>query len=61
MSAFCMNKVCIVHDFLPRFCENYFIKYAEAYSELCQASKMKRFAKIVNGLKPLTISQNTPS
>ena len=28
---------------------------AEACSEPCQASKMERFAKIVNGDKPLTI------
>ena len=29
---------------------------SNAYSETCQASKMKSFAKIANGWKPLTIS-----
>ena len=31
------------------------MQYVEAYSEPCQTSKMERFAKIVNGKKPLTI------
>ena len=30
--------------------------WAVAYSEPCQTSKMERFAKIFNSLKPLTIS-----
>ena len=28
---------------------------SEAYSELCQASKVESFAKIVNGFKKITI------
>ena len=31
------------------------IKLTEAYPEPCQTSKKKRFAKVVNGKKPLTI------
>ena len=32
-----------------------FTKIAEAYSELCQTSKMERFTEIVNGFQPFTI------
>ena len=31
-----------------------------AYSEPCQTSKMERFAKIVSGFQPLTVSRNAP-
>ena len=38
------------------------VQCLEAYSEYCQISKMVRFAKIINGWKPLTIFwQNVPS
>ena len=33
----------------------------EVYSEPCQASKMERFANIVNGFQLLTFSQKSPS
>ena len=33
----------------------------EAYTELCQSSKMEDFVKMVNSFKSLTISQNIPS
>ena len=35
--------------------------WSEAYSDPCQISKMELFVNIVNGLKPLTISQKTKS
>ena len=37
------------------------VMLAEAYSEHSQTSKMELFAKIVNGIQPLTISHKTPS
>ena len=33
--------------------------YLEVYSQACQASKMERFAKIVNGKKPLDVWQGS--
>ena len=38
--------------FLPNY---YAEQLLEVYSDSCQISKMKRFAKIINSFKPLTI------
>ena len=38
-----------------------FMIESEAYSELCQTTKVEPFAKIVNDIKKITILIETPS
>ena len=37
-----------------------FLQYTEAYSELCQTSKMDLFPKMINGFQSLTIFAKSP-
>ena len=45
----------LIFPFKILYCIYIVVLISEAYSEPCQTSMMKLFAKIVNGLKPVTI------